>query len=100
VQLLLCVTVDHYIPINVFITLLGMIEVAVGIFWLFPKLTKLAFLCFIAHMSTTFLPLVCLPGDTWQHAFLLTLTGQYIVKNVVLIASATTIWFNKSSSLV
>lgn len=99
VQHLHSVTIVHYIPINVFITLLGMLEIAVGVFWLFPKLTKLAFLCFIAHMFTTFLPLFFLPGDTWQHAFVLTLTGQYIVKNVVLITSAVTIWFIKSSSL-
>ena len=62
-------------------------------FCLFPKLTKFAFFLFSAQMCTTFLPLFYLPGDTWQNGFALTLTGQYIIKNVVLVASAMTILF-------
>ncbi|WP_298413228.1 hypothetical protein [Hydrotalea sp.] len=99
VQHLHSITLVRYIPINTFLVLLGMVEVAVGILWLFPQLTKLAFICFGLHMFTTFLPLFYLTADTWQHAFVLTLTGQYIVKNIVLIASAFTIWFANSSTL-
>lgn len=97
VQHLHSITVVRFIPINIFLILLGSVEVAVGILWLFPKLTKLAFVCFGLHMFTTFLPLIYLPADTWQHAFVLTLTGQYIIKNIVLIASAITIWYAKIS---
>lgn len=60
--------------------------------WLIPKLTKVAFIIFAIQMFTTFLPLLFLPKDTWQNTMVLTLTGQYIIKNVVLIASALTIY--------
>jgi uncharacterized membrane protein YkgB len=93
VQHLHNITLVRYIPLHTFLIILGLIEVAVGILWLFPPFTKLAFLFFGLHMFTTFLPLFYLPADTWQHAFVLTLTGQYIVKNIVLVASACTIWF-------
>jgi uncharacterized membrane protein YkgB len=39
-------------------------------------------------MITTFLPLILLPKETWDAFLTLTLTGQYIVKNLVLIGSA------------
>jgi hypothetical protein len=44
----------------------------------------------IAHLFTTFLPVLFLVDDTWQSFFALTLTGQYIIKNVVLLSAA---WF-------
>jgi uncharacterized membrane protein YkgB len=34
---------------------------------------------------------VFLRDETWQQSFVLTLTGQYIMKNLVLIASAITV---------
>jgi hypothetical protein len=39
-----------------------------------------------------FLPLLLMPNETWQSLFALSLPGQYIIKNVVLIASAYTIY--------
>jgi uncharacterized membrane protein YkgB len=85
-------TISSILPINQFLLILGVIECAIGLLWLFPKLTKLAFGIFLFHMATTFLPLFFLPNDTWQNTMVLTLTGQYIIKNVVLIASALTIY--------
>jgi len=41
-------------------------------------------------LFTTFLPVMFLVEDTWQSFFALTLTGQYIIKNVVLLSAA---WF-------
>ena len=41
----------------------------------------------IVQMFTTFGPLVFLPSATWQRfLFVPTLEGQYIIKNVVLLA--------------
>lgn len=90
-------TISSYISVETFMILLGIIECAIGILWLIPKLTKVVFIIFAIQMFTTFLPLLFLPKDTWQNTMVLTLTGQYIIKNVVLIASALTIY---KSSLV
>lgn len=85
-------TIYSMMPIDKFLILLGGIECLIGILWLIPRLTKVAFWIFMAQMFTTFLPLLFLPKDTWQNMMVLTLTGQYIIKNVVLIASALTIY--------
>ncbi len=85
-------TIARFINIDSFLLLLGSFECLLGLLWLFPKLTRLAFYIFILHMFTTFLPLLYLPNDTWQNTMVLTLTGQYIIKNLVLIASSLTIY--------
>lgn len=92
------VTISQFMEINSFLIFLGILECAIGIFWLIPKLTKWAFSLFTLQMCATFLPLFFLPTATWQQSWVLTLTGQYIVKNVVLIASGLTILnhFNKT----
>lgn len=84
-------TIASVMPIEYFLVFLGVIECIIGILWLIPSLTKVAFGVFILQMFTTFLPLLFLPKDTWQNTLVLTLTGQYIIKNVVLITSAFTI---------
>lgn len=86
------ITLSGLIDIDKFIVLLGFAECTIGLLWLLPSITKWAFHIFSLHMFTTFLPLAFLTGETWQNQFALTLTGQYIVKNIVLIASATTIF--------
>lgn len=84
-------TIASLMPIEYFLVFLGVVECLIGVLWLIPSLTKVAFGIFILQMFTTFLPLLFLPKDTWQNTLVLTLTGQYIIKNVVLIASALTI---------
>lgn len=84
-------TIASLMPIEHFLVFLGVVECVIGVLWLIPSLTKIAFGVFILQMFTTFLPLLFLPNDTWQNTLVLTLTGQYIIKNVVLIASALTI---------
>jgi uncharacterized membrane protein YkgB len=86
------VTLGHLISKESFLLLLGLVECFIGILWLFPKYTKLAFFLFTAQMFTTFLPMIFLPKETWQSTFVLTLTGQYIIKNLVLVASAISIY--------
>lgn len=85
-------TISSFVSASTFIPFLGVIECLIGVLWLIPKFTKIAFLFFIIQMITTFLPLFLLPTETWQTGFALTLAGQYIIKNVVLIASALTIY--------
>ena len=85
-------TLGAFISIDTFLIILGAAECFIGILWLIPKLTKYALVIFLIQITTTFLPLVILPEDTWQNFFVLSLTGQYIFKNVVLIACAFTIY--------
>lgn len=85
-------TISSFVSASTFIPVLGVIECLIGVLWLIPKFTRVAFFLFIFQMITTFLPLFLLPSETWQTGLALTLAGQYIIKNVVLIASALTIY--------
>lgn len=86
VQHLLQMTLP-FIPFEGFLIFLGVWEMAIGVLFLFPKLTKVAFWLMMVQMFTTFGPLLFLANETWQ-TFLLVpnLEGQYILKNFVLLA--------------
>jgi uncharacterized membrane protein YkgB len=84
------ITLSPLISIQQFLILLGLSECLIGLLWLFPRITKIAFWIMVAHLFTTFLPVLFLANETWQSFMSLTLTGQYIIKNVVLLSAA---WF-------
>ena len=58
----------------------------IGILFLVPKATRVVLVVFLGHMVMTTMPLLLLPQMTWQKALVPTMEGQYIIKNVVLIA--------------
>ena len=66
----------------------GFFEVLIGVLFLYRRTVRIAFWLFLLHMITTFMPMVMLPDVTWQQFGVLSLVGQYIVKNVALIAAA------------
>lgn len=80
---------------DLFIILLGLVEMLIGILFLFPKTTKYAVAILIPHMFTTILPLFVLPQITWQFPFTPTLPGQYIIKNIVVVALAISVVLEK-----
>lgn len=84
------ITLEPFMGIQTFLMMLGIGECLIGFLWLSPRLTKLAFGLMIVHLFTTFMPVIFLSNETWQSFFILTLTGQYIIKNVVLLSAA---WF-------
>jgi len=86
------ITVGHFIRIQFFLVGLGIIECAIGILWLVPKFTKWTLIIFFSQMITTFLPLFILRDQTWSDFLVLSLSGQYILKNIVLVACALTIY--------
>lgn len=86
------ITLSSWIAIDQFIPIFGLFECIVGLLWLLPGKTKVAFFLMLAHMFCTFLPMFLLVKDTWQESFVLTMSGQYIMKNVVLIAAGTFIF--------
>ncbi len=72
-----------------FFPFLGVWEIVIGIGLLVRPLVRLAILLLFLQMPGTFLPLVVVPEACWTaFPFALTLEGQYIVKNLVLIAAA------------
>lgn len=72
-----------------FISFLGWWEVAIGVGLLFRPLIRGAIFLLFLQMPGTFMPLILLP-DICFHSFPfgLTMEGQYIVKNLVLISAA------------
>ncbi len=79
----------YWLTPEIIVPLLGLWEVAIGVAFLIPKLTRLALILLAPQMPATFLPLVLLPAVCYTvFPFGLTLEGQYIVKNLVIIACA------------
>lgn len=76
------------IPFATFYILFGVFEMVIGLFFLFAKLDRVSFLLLLAHLAMTSMPLVLLPNEVWTATFAPTLEGQYIVKNIALLALA------------
>ena len=77
-----------FIPWKVFVFLFGAYECVIGIIFLFPGKEKWALYMLVPHMITTFGPLVILPKLVWKGFMVPNLIGQYIIKNLVIIALA------------
>ena len=77
-----------FITFNTFIILFGIFEMIIGLLFLIPKTERVAILFLAIHMVTTILPLILLPATTWNGFMVPTLEGQYIIKNLVIIALA------------
>jgi uncharacterized membrane protein YkgB len=73
---------------QIFIPILGFWEMAIGVCLLFRPLLRVGLFLLAVQMPGTFLPLVLLPEVCFTtFPFDLTLEGQYIVKNLVLIGA-------------
>lgn len=74
---------------EIIVPIIGLWEVAIGVCLLYPPLTRIGLALLALQMPGTFLPLVLLPEVCFTVFPLgLTLEGQYIVKNLVIIGSA------------
>lgn len=74
---------------DIFIPILGFWEIAIGICLLVNPLTRLGLFLLALQMPGTFLPLILRPEICFVDIpFNLTLEGQYIIKNLVLIGAA------------
>ena len=83
----------YWMPIfsaNVWLSIIGWWEVIIGLCFLFEKTTKIALVLLLLQMTGTFMPLIILPDVTFQNSnfFTPTLEGQYILKNILIIAAA------------
>lgn len=90
---LVLATVD-WMPIfspETWLYVIGWWEVLIGVTFLFRMTVRAAIALLFLQMVGTFLPLVMLPEVTFQSGMIpygLTMEGQYIVKNLVIIAAA------------
>ena len=73
---------------NIFIIIFALYEILIGIAFIVPRFERLAIALLIPHMFMTSLPLFFLTSLTWQGFLTPTLEGQYIIKNLVIIALA------------
>ena len=72
-----------------FVNLLGWWEVVIGFTMCFRPLIRISIFLLFLQMPGTFLPLVLLPEVCFtDFPYGLTLEGQYIVKNLIIISSA------------
>lgn len=69
-------------------TILAVIECLIGILFLVPKATRVVIALLFVHMLVVCSPLVLMPEQVWTQPFVPNLEGQYIIKNVALIAIA------------
>ena len=77
------------VPSGVSVPLLALWESIIGAGLLFGAHTRIYVVMLLLEMPGTMLPLVFFPHETFTHfPYALTLEGQYIIKNVVLIAGA------------
>lgn len=78
----------HFMGFPSFYILFALFECIIGILFLIKGAERIVLPLLLFHMITTALPLIYLPHMTWQSAFVPTLEGQYIIKNLVIIATA------------
>lgn len=71
-----------------FLILFGAYEMVIALTFVTPGLERIALALLAIHMITTFGPLLLLPQITWSGFLVPTLEGQYIIKNLVIIALA------------
>jgi uncharacterized membrane protein YkgB len=67
---------------------LAFLECLIGILFLVPKAVRLVIPLLFFHMIVVCGPLVLVPDMTWQSFMVPTLEGQYIIKNIVIVALA------------
>lgn len=67
---------------------LALLECFIGVLFLVPKAVRIVIPLLFLHMAVVCAPLILVPEMTWQSFLVPTLEGQYIIKNIVIIALA------------
>ena len=78
----------YFMDPDIFIPVLAVWETMIGIGLLIGKFMRVTLLLLFLQMPGTALPIFILPDIVWtSFPFVLTLEGQYIIKNLVLIGA-------------
>ncbi|GAA2396418.1 hypothetical protein GCM10010420_22660 [Streptomyces glaucosporus] len=82
------VLTSGHVPADLSRPLLAMMEMLIGAGLVTGLLLRLTLLVFFVHMAGTFSALVVLPAEMWEGGLPVpTMAGQYVLKNVVLVAA-------------
>lgn len=68
--------------------ILAVFECLIGVLFLFPKATRIVIPLLFIHMLIVCSPLFLVPDLAWSKPFVPTLEGQYIIKNLAIVALA------------
>ncbi len=77
-----------WMSFSTFLILFGLFEMLIGVLFIIKGVERVVIPLLLIHMATTFMPLFLLPQETWSGFMTPTLEGQYIIKNLALIACA------------
>jgi len=77
-----------FISFHTFIVFFALFEMLIGTLFLIRGMERTVMVLLVIHLITTCGPLVLLPQITWSGFLVPTLEGQYIIKNVLIIALA------------
>ncbi|HEX3088748.1 MAG TPA: hypothetical protein VHQ23_08830 [Ilumatobacteraceae bacterium] len=67
---------------------LAVFECVIGVLCLIPRAVRLVVALLCIHMAVVCAPLLLVPQYTWQSVLVPTMDGQYIIKNLLVIATA------------
>lgn len=85
----------QFLPIKNFSNFLGFWEVLIGVLFFTRKFLMIGIVLFFLQIPGTFLPLFLFPEVCFVHfPFVLSLEGQYIFKNFILIGSVIQVYVN------
>lgn len=73
---------------DVSFVILAVLECLIGLLFLIPKATRIVIFLLFVHMGVVCSPLILVPEYVWSGFLVPNLEGQYIIKNVALIAIA------------
>lgn len=91
----------HLLPDPMILPSLALLEFGLGVLLVFTKEYKLTFWLLLFHMACTIMPMVVLPEVTFKSfPFQLTIEGQYIVKNIVIISAAFVLLFQHKNNRI
>lgn len=86
---------------DVSIIMLAIWEISIGLLFIFAPLRRIVIIFTIIHMVFTFAPLLMFPELSFnEYPFSLTLIGQYIMKNIIIISALFVMYPSKTSVLV
>lgn len=89
------------IPCSALFLVLAIWETLIGISLIFNLKKSWGIKVALVHMVMTFSPFIVLPEESFQaESFLPSLLGQYIYKNVVIIAGLLILWKNEKTKIV
>lgn len=77
-----------WMPFPTFLILFGIFEMIIGILFLIKGLERIVIPLLFIHMITVTMPLFLLSEETWSGFLVPTMEGQYIIKNIALVAAA------------